>query len=246
MASSLLRRCLVVIAIGLAVGCSGSSDRSTTVNVFAAASLTDAFGAVETAFEAVNPDVDVVLNLAASSALATQIVEGAPADVFASADETNMNRIADLIDESAPVFATNRLQIVTEPGNPLGIASLDDLGDPSILFVTSAPEVPIGRYTAEVLTRAGVNLRPVSYEESVKGILTKVRTGEADAGIVYSTDVTAAGSSVTGVDIADEYNVIARYPIARLTNSEAAATFVDFVLSADGRSILDEFGFGAP
>jgi molybdate transport system substrate-binding protein len=236
----------VVIAIGLAVGCSGSSDRSTTVNVFAAASLTDAFGAVETAFEAVNPDVDVVLNLAASSALATQIVEGAPADVFASADETNMNRIADLIDESAPVFATNRLQIVTEPGNPLGIASLDDLGDPSILFVTSAPEVPIGRYTAEVLTRAGVNLRPVSYEESVKGILTKVRTGEADAGIVYSTDVTAAGSSVTGVDIVDEYNVIARYPIARLTISEAAATFVDFVLSADGRSILDEFGFGAP
>lgn len=236
----------MVIAIGLAVGCSGSSDRSTTVNVFAAASLTDAFGAVETAFEAVNPDVDVVLNLAASSALATQIVEGAPADVFASADETNMNRIADLIDESAPVFATNRLQIVTEPGNPLGIASLDDLGDPSILFVTSAPEVPIGRYTAEVLTRAGVNLRPVSYEESVKGILTKVRTGEADAGIVYSTDVTAAGSSVTGVDIVDEYNVIARYPIARLTISEAAATFVDFVLSADGRSILDEFGFGAP
>jgi molybdate transport system substrate-binding protein len=236
----------VVIAIGLAVGCSGSSDRSTTVNVFAAASLTDAFGAVETAFKAVNPDVDVVLNLAASSALATQIVEGAPADVFASADETNMNRIADLIDESAPVFATNRLQIVTEPGNPLGIASLDDLGDPSILFVTSAPEVPIGRYTAEVLTRAGVNLRPVSYEESVKGILTKVRTGEADAGIVYSTDVTAAGSSVTGVDIADEYNVIARYPIARLTISEAAATFVDFVLSSAGRSILDEFGFGAP
>ena len=236
----------MVIAIGLAVGCSGSSDRSTTVNVFAAASLTDAFGAVETAFKAVNPDVDVVLNLAASSALATQIVEGAPADVFASADETNMNRIADLIDESAPVFATNRLQIVTEPGNPLGIASLDDLGDPSILFVTSAPEVPIGRYTAEVLTRAGVNLRPVSYEESVKGILTKVRTGEADAGIVYSTDVTAAGSSVTGVDIADEYNVIARYPIARLTISEAAATFVDFVLSSAGRSILDEFGFGAP
>ena len=246
MASSLFRRCLVVIAIGLAVGCSGSSDRSTTVNVFAAASLTDAFGAVETAFEAVNPDVDVVLNLAASSALATQIVEGAPADVFASADETNMDRIADLLDEPATVFATNRLQIVTEPGNPLGIASLDDLGDPSILFVTSAPEVPIGRYTAEVLTRAGVNLRPVSYEESVKGILTKVRTGEADAGIVYSTDVTAAGSSVTGVDIVDEYNVIARYPIARLTISEAAATFVDFVLSADGRSILDEFGFGAP
>jgi molybdate transport system substrate-binding protein len=188
----------------------------------------------------------VVLNLAASSALATQIVEGAPADVFASADETNMDRIADLIDEPTTVFATNRLQIVTEPGNPLGIASLDDLGDPSILFVTSAPEVPIGRYTAEVLTRAGVNVRPVSFEESVKGILTKVRTGEADAGIVYSTDVTAAGSSVTGVDIVDEYDVIARYPIARLTNSEAAATFVDFVLSADGRSILDEFGFGAP
>lgn len=236
----------MVIAIGLAVGCSGSSDRSTTVNVFAAASLTDAFGAVETAFEAVNPDVDVVLNLAASSALATQIVEGAPADVFASADETNMNRIADLIDESAPVFATNRLQIVTEPGNPLGIASLDDLGDPSILFVTSAPEVPIGRYTAEVLTRAGVDVKPVSFEESVRGIVTKVRTGEADAGIVYATDVNAAGSSVTGVDIADEYDVIARYPIARLTISEAAATFVDFVLSSAGRSILDEFGFGAP
>lgn len=246
MASSLLRRCLALIAIGLVVGCSGSSDRASTVNVFAAASLTDAFSAVETSFEAANPDVDVVLNLAASSALATQIVEGAPADVFASADEANMDRVADLLDEPATVFATNRLQIVTETGNPLGIALLDDLADPSILFVTSAPEVPIGRYTAEVLTRAGVAVKPVSFEESVRGIVTKVRTGEADAGIVYATDVTAAGSSVTGVDIVDEYNVIARYPIARLTNNEAAIAFVDFVQSSTGRSILDEFGFGAP
>ena len=216
------------------------------MNVFAAASLSDAFSAIETSFEVANPDVDVVLNLAASSALATQIIEGAPADVFASADEPNMDRIADLIDESATVFATNRLQIVTETGNPLGIASLDDLADSSILFVTCSPEVPIGRYTADVLTRAGVNVTPVSFEESVRGIVTKVSSGEADAGIVYATDVIAAGASLTGVDIPDDFDVIAHYPIARLTKNEAATAFVDFVLSSAGRSILDEFGFGAP
>ena len=238
------RSCRALIVLGLLAGCSGSSD--TTVSVFAAASLADAFTELETAFETEHPDIDVIVNLAGSSALAAQIVEGAPADVFASADEANMERVAGLLDEPATIFATNRLQIVTEAGNPLGVETLDDLSDPSILFVTSAPDVPIGRYSAEVLARASVDVRPVSFEESVKGIVTKVRTGEADAGIVYATDVIAAGSSVTGVAIADDYQVMARYPIARLTNREASTMFVDFVLSTRGRSVLDDFGFGAP
>ena len=145
-----------------------------------------------------------------------------------------------------PLFATNRLQIVTEAGNPLGIETLADLADPSILFVTSAVEVPIGRYTAEVLTRAELTVRPVSLEESVKGIVTKVSTGEADAGIVYATDAAAAHPRVTSVNIADEFNVIARYPIAALSTSDAATRFVTFIRSDEGQAILREFGFGSP
>jgi molybdate transport system substrate-binding protein len=239
------RRLLVVAAIGLLCACSGSPDR-TTLNVFAAASLSNAFTDIETVFEVEHPDVDVVLNLAASSALATQISEGAPAHVFASADEANMNRVADLMVDSATIFATNRLQIVTEAGNPLGIETLADLADPSVLFVTSAVEVPIGRYTAEVLTRAELTVRPVSLEESVKGIVTKVSTGEADAGIVYATDAAAAHPRVTSVNIADEFNVIARYPIAALSTSDAATRFVTFIRSDEGQAILREFGFGSP
>ncbi len=211
------RRLLVVAAIGRLCASSESPDR-TTLNVLAAASLSNAFTDIETVFEVEHPDVDVVLNLAASSALATQISEGAPAHVFASADEANMNRVADLMVDSATIFATNRLQIVTEAGNPLGIETLADLADPSVLFVTSAVEVPI----------------------------TKVSTGEADAGIVYATDEAAAHPRVTSVNIADEFNVIARYPIAALSTSDAATRFVTFIRSDEGQAILREFGFGSP
>lgn len=237
------------LLVGLAIlgtACSGVDDQGDTVTVFAAASLTASFTAIETAFEAVHPDIDVVFNLAASSELAAQITEGAPADVFASADTKNMDKVADMIDGGPVTFATNRLQIITEPGNPLGISGLADLADPAVLFVTSAPEVPIGAYTADVLARAGVDVKPVSLEESVKGIVTKVTTGEADAGIVYATDVIAAGPAASGVDIADDFNVVASYPVARLTSSDAAAKFIAFLTSPEGQAILEDFGFGAP
>lgn len=241
-----LRSALIPIAVvGFVTGCGGGSD-SEALTVFAAASLTGPVTDIAAAFESANPEIDVVLSFAASSELATQIVEGAPADVFASADTANMDKVSAALVGEPVVFASNRLQIITEAGNPLGITGLDDLADPAILFVTCAPEVPIGAYTAEVFAKARVTVSPVSFEENVKSIVTKVTTGEADAGIVYATDVIAAGSSASGVDIADEFNVLASYPIARVSRSELATRFIDFVLSASGRAILDDFGFGAP
>jgi molybdate transport system substrate-binding protein len=237
---------VLVALVLLGPACGGSTGPESTVTVFAASSLTAPFTEIEAAFEAEHPDIDVVFSFAASSALATQITEGAPADVFASADTVTMDRVADRLVGESIVFATNRLQIVTEPGNPLGIATLADLADPSILFVTCAPEVPIGAYTAEALAKAGVTVSPVSFEENVKGIVTKVATGEADAGVVYTTDVIAAGSSVTGVDVPDEFDVSASYPIGRVSADESARTFVEFVTSSTVREILEDFGFGAP
>jgi molybdate transport system substrate-binding protein len=247
-----VRRHLLAVPLVVALAgysgsaCGGSTGSASTVTVFAASSLTAPFTEIEAAFEAEHPDIDVVFSFAASSALATQITEGAPADVFASADTLTMDRVTDRLVGESIVFATNRLQIVTEPGNPLGISGLADLADPSILFVTCAPEVPIGAYTAEALAKAGVTVNPVSFEENVKGIVTKVVTGEADAGVVYATDVIAAGSSVTGIDVPDEFDVIASYPIGRVSVDESAATFVEFVTSSAAREILEDFGFGAP
>lgn len=228
------------------MACGGSATDTTTLTVFATSSLTAAFERMAASFETANPDVEVVLSFAASSELATQIVEGAPADVFASADTENMYKVADEIIGEPTTFATNRLQIITEPGNPLGITTLADLADPSVLFVTCAPEVPIGAYTLQAFAQAGVTVSPVSLEENVKGIVTKVSTGEADAGIVYATDVLTAGESVEGVDIDDDVDVIASYPIARVSSNETAVEFVEFVLSAAGRAVLEEFGFGTP
>lgn len=241
-------RAVGIVSLGLIAltGCGGADSDVDTLTVFAASSLTAPFTELEAAFEAADPGVDVVLSFAASSELARQIAEGAPADVFASADTENMNDVADAIIGEATTFATNRLQIITERGNPLGITSLADLADPAILFVTCAPEVPIGAYTVEAFAKAGVEVSPVSFEENVKGIVTKVITGEADVGIVYATDVMAAGESATGVDIADDVNVIASYPIARVSSNDTARKFVEFVTSTAGRAVLEDFGFGLP
>ncbi len=224
------------------------------LTVFAAASLTDAFTAIGEAFESEHPDVDVTFNFAASSDLVTQIIEGAPADVFASADQNNMTRLieaglvdAERNDGDPATFATNSLAIIVEPGNPQGIASVEDLADPDLIVVTTDPEVPIGAYTQEVFDAAGVDVTPDSYEENVRGIVTKVVEGEADAGLVYVTDVIAAGDGAEGVEIPADINVVAEYPIAAVAdapNPDAAAAFNEFVLSDDGQSILAEYGFG--
>lgn len=221
------------------------------INVFAAASLTAAYTEIGDAFMVEHPDADVTFNFASSSDLVTQINEGAPADVYASADQANMTKLTDAGGNAGPpqVFASNELEIIVEPGNPKGITGVADLAGGDVLYVTCAPEVPIGKYAQQVLDAAGVTVTPVSLEENVKGIVTKVTLGEADAGIVYRTDVTAAGDDAEGVEIPADINVTATYPLvvtAEAPNPDAGAAFVDFVLADQGQKILASYGFGAP
>ncbi|MEP7203308.1 MAG: molybdate ABC transporter substrate-binding protein [Ilumatobacteraceae bacterium] len=221
------------------------------VNVFAAASLTAAYTEIGDAFMADNPNAKVTFNFGSSSDLVTQINEGAPADVYASADQVNMTKLTDAGGNAGEprVFAANLLQIIVEPGNPKGITGVADLARPDVLYVTCAPEVPIGKYALQVLTNAGVTVAPVSLEENVKGIVTKVTLGEADAGIVYKTDVTAAGDQAGGVDIPDNINVVATYPVVATkaaTNAEGAQAFIDFVVGEKGQAILASYGLLAP
>lgn len=220
------------------------------ITVFAAASLTAAYTEIGDAFMTKYPDTKVTFNFAASSDLVTQIDDGAPADVFASADQANMTKLTDAGGNAGEptVFATNSLEIIVEPGNPKGIAGVADLANPDILYVTCAPEVPIGGYAAQVLTTAGVRVTPVSLEENVKGIVTKVTLGEADAGIVYTTDVIAAGDKAEGVEIPAGINVTASYPVVvtkDAPNPEGAKAFVAFVADEQGQQILSTYGFGA-
>ncbi len=219
--------------------------------MFAAASLTDAFTELGAAFEVAYPGTDVTFNFGGSSSLANQIVEGAPADVFASADVKTMAALTDADKNGSEpvVFATNRAQIIVEAGNPKGITGVADLADPAVVVVSCAPEVPCGGYAQKVFDAAGVSVRPRSLEENVKGVVTKVTLGEADAGIVYATDVIAAGTQASGVAIPAEQNVVAQYPMAVVSdapNPTGARTFVDFVLSSDGQAILQSYGFGSP
>lgn len=230
------------------VASAGEAKATGAVTVFAAASLTDAFNEMGEAFKAANPEASVTFNFAASSALVTQINEGAPVDVYASADEANMKKLTDAGNNGAApvIFARNKLQIIVAKGNPKGIESVKDLIDPGLLVVNAAPEVPIGAYAQQVFDKAGITVTPVSLEANVKAVVTKVTAGEADAGIVYTTDVTAAGDRAEGVDIPDELNVIATYPIARTKeapNAAAAEAFIEFVTGDEGQAILAEYGF---
>ncbi len=197
------------------------------------------------------PDARVVFNFGSSSDLVTQINEGAPADVYASADQVNMSKLISAGGNAGnpAVFATNSLQIIVEPGNPKGVTAVSDLADPDIIYVTCAPDVPIGEYAAEVLAAAGVTLTPASLEENVKSVVTKVTLGEADAGIVYTTDVIAAGDQAEGVDIPADINVVATYPLVAIEgapNAEGAQAFVEFVVGEQGQKILARYGFAAP
>ena len=220
------------------------------MTVFAAASLADAFTGIGAEFERSHPGVEVEFAFDGSSALAAQIVEGAPADVFASADQANMAKVVNAGRADQPItFATNELAIITASGNPLGIAKLADLADPDLAVVICAVEVPCGNYADQLLNAAGVDLEPASYEQNVRGVASKVVEGEADAGIVYVTDVTAAGDAAASVAISGADELVATYPVAALTESdtpEAAAAFTDFLLTVTAQSILAEHGFGAP
>lgn len=220
------------------------------VTVFAAASLTEAFEQIGQTFETEHPSATLRFNFAGSHQLAAQIVEGAPADVFASANRTQMDVVDAARAASEPeIFAGNDLQIVVEPGNPRNITGLDDLADARITVVLAAEEVPAGRYTRQALEAAGVTISPVSLEADVRAVLSKVSLGEADAGIVYASDVIAAGDAVTGVEIDHDSNVSAAYPAALVEdgpNPEAGQAFLDLLTSPRGRRILQDFGFSAP
>ncbi len=221
------------------------------ITVFAAASLTAAYTEIGNAFMTAYPNSKVTFSFAASSDLVTQIDEGAPADVFASADQVNMKKLTDAAGNAGDpqVFATNSLEIIVGKGNPKGITGVADLAKPGVIFVTCAPEVPIGKYAAQVLSNAALTVTPASLEQNVKGIVTKVTLGEADAGIVYKTDVTAAGDQAAGVEIPADINVIATYPLVTTRaapNPTGARAFVDFVLSEQGQKIMASYGFTAP
>lgn len=225
-----------------------SSSLAGTINVFAASSLTESFNAIGTAFQNSNPAVTVKFNFAGSPTLVTQIENGAPADVFAAADTTNMDKLrTDGYTAAAPtVFAHNQLEIVVNAGNPKGIHSLSDLARPGLIYISAGPTVPVGKYAAQILTKAGVTVTPRSLETDAKSVVSKIELGEADAGIVYVTDVKAAGTKVAGVDIPAADNVVATYPIAPVkgaVNPVAAKAFIGFVTSAGGQSKLQDFGF---
>lgn len=249
----------LTIAALLGLAACGSSDEEATatagadaitgtVNVYAAASLKNAFTDLKATFEKANPDATVVLSFDGSAVLATQINQGAPADVFATADEANMDKIGDLASDPTS-FATNTLVIITAPGNPQQVESLKDLTDPALKVAICAAEQPCGAASLKAEQAAGITITPVTQETSVSGVVTKVTSGQVDAGLVYVTDAKAAGDSVATVDdpvFADILNV---YPItttAKSANPNGARAFVELVLGDEGQSVLDGYGFGAP
>ncbi len=237
---------------------------TTTLNVFAAVSLTDAFKALAPAFEAAHPGVTVVYNFAGAQQLAAQINEGAPADVFASANQKQINVViasAKVISGTAQIFVRNRLVVITPKANPAGIASLKDLAKPGLKLIFEAKAVPAGQYSLDFLTKASklpeytttysstVLANVVSYEDNVRSVLSKIVLGEGDAGIVYTTDAATEADKIGTVTIPDELNIIALYPIAPLVESKVpdlAKAFIAYVLSPEGQQVFVKYGFLLP
>lgn len=233
---------------------SGSSASTTSsglhghLTVFAAASLKATFTTIGTEFEKSHPGTTVSFSFAGSSDLVSQLQQGAPADVFASADVANMRKATrDSLTSGTPVdFASNTLEIAVPPGNPAHVSSLADLTRPGVKVVVCAPAVPCGAAAAKVERAAGIHLTPVSEEQSVTDVLGKVSSGEADAGLVYVTDVKGAKSAVVGVPFAQSSSAVNVYPIATLrtsTDPALAKAFVDAVIGSPGQSILAAAGF---
>ncbi|WP_159499183.1 molybdate ABC transporter substrate-binding protein [Microbacterium sp. 18062] len=254
---------LLAVTALLAVGCSvqdslatsssptaSESELTGTLTIYAAASLGTAFDEIAAAFEEENPGVDVQpISYDGSSTLATQIIGGASVDVFASADEANMQKVVDEGLATGPeLFATNTLVIAVPAGNPAGIETLADLADPDATVVLCAPEVPCGAASQTLLENAGVTVTPASSEQNVTAVLTKVAAGEADAGLVYATDV-IGNDDVEAIVPEGADEVVNRYPIVALEDAPdaaVAAAFVAYVLGEHGQAILAELGFGAP
>lgn len=230
--------------------------------VFAAASLTDAFGEIATNFEAEHPDSTIVYNFAGSQQLSQQLGQGAPADVFASANGAQMNVAIEagrVVSGTSRTFVRNRLVVIYPADNPAGIVTLQDLAKPGLKVVLAAAEVPVGAYSLDFLNKAAASpdftsafsemvlSNVVSYEENVRSVLSKVILGEADAGIVYSSDLFGNSAAQVGqLEIPDELNTVASYPIATIADSanpDAAQAFVDYVLAPERQAILADYGF---
>jgi len=253
---------LLAVALVFVLAACGSSAKTTSpssstqaggsINVLAASSLTKGFTALGEQFEAAHPGSHVNFSFASSSTLAEQIQNGAPADVFASADEKNMTKLetAGSVAGTPIVFAKNQMEIATEPGNPKHIATVADLAKSGLIVVLCATEAPCGKYADQVLAKNNVTLTPKSRELDTKATLTKVASGDADAAIVYVTDVKGAKGDVDGVEIPAGQNVIATLPIAALKDAKNAAlaeVWVEFVTSSDSEKVLQEqYGFLAP
>ena len=249
------------IALALVVGLSGcgagdpatsssSGGEATTLTVFAAASLTGTFTELGRTFEAAHPGTTVRFNFGSSATLAQQIVEGAPADVFAAASPATMKTVTDAFPGAAPVtFVRNILQIAVPADNPAKVDDLADLADPKVKVALCAEQVPCGAAAVKALDATGLKVTPVTLEQDVKATLTKVSLGEVDAALVYRTDVIASAGKVLGIDFPEAEKAINDYPIVTLPKApapEAARQFVDLVLSRQGRNVLTKAGFQAP
>jgi molybdate transport system substrate-binding protein len=258
---------LVPVAVAaLLAGCGGSSDSTAspgsspsasksasvtgTINVFAASSLQEAFTKLGAQFDAAHPGTKVVFNFGPSSGLAEQIGQGAPADVFASASTTNMDQVVSSGAAANPTnFVANRMEIAVPPDNPAHIGDLGDLAGKGVKVALCQATVPCGATALKVFENAKIKVTPVTQEIDVKSTLSKVTLGEVDAGVVYVTDVRAAGDAVKGIEIPDDVNASTTYPIAPLTaskNKPTAQAFVDYVLSPDGVAVLTAAGFARP
>lgn len=251
---------LVLAVTGTLAACGGSAAPASSassgerptgrITVLAAASLTDAMQTIGTDFERANPGTDLTFSFGSSSALATQIQQGAPADVFASASQRNMDAVVKAgVAASQTPFARNVMQVAVPPSNPARVSRLADLAKPGVKVALCQAEVPCGATAAKVFTNAGLTVTPVTEEADVKATLAKVTLGEVDAAVVYVTDVLTAGDKVTGIDLPDDVNASTTYPIATLGDSRnpaLAKALVDHVLSPAGRKVLTAAGFRTP
>ncbi|MFF9896587.1 molybdate ABC transporter substrate-binding protein [Streptomyces longispororuber] len=226
----------------------GEGGRKAELTVLAAASLTDVFRTAGAAYEKDHPGTKVTFSFEGSQELAAKVRQGAPADALVTADTKTMDGLRS--DTATPtVIARNRLVIAVGKGNPKHVRNLKDLSAKDLKVVLAAPEVPVGRYSQKILDAQRVSVEPVSQEPNVRAVLSKVELGEADAGIVYKTDITAAGGKAEGVDIPDAQNAVAAYPAATLKESahpEAAAAFVTWLSSPEAQKILRDAGFQKP
>lgn len=248
LAMALATAALLLAACGSPASTPPTSGGS-TITVFAASSLTESFTTIGAQFEAANPGTKVVLNFGGSSTLATQIVEGAPADVFASASTKTMDTVVTASKASNPrVFAVNTMAIATPTTSKVSITALADLADPGVTVAVCQKDVPCGAAAQRLFEKNSLSVTPVTQEADVKAVLSKVSLGEVDAGIVYVTDIGAARGSVVGVTIPAEQNVATDYPIAPLTGGAggAASAFVDYVLSPPAQQVLRDAGFRSP